>query len=72
MGGAELTATCIEAGLLDELRIIIYPLIAGAGTPLFTRPERYGLELRQVGSLSEGRVALNYALNMSAAPSVDA
>jgi dihydrofolate reductase len=60
MGGAEITRACLTAGLVDEIRFIVYPLIAGKGTPLFTAPERHGLELRHVDTLSEGRVSLVY------------
>jgi dihydrofolate reductase len=62
MGGAEITRVCLQAGLVDELRLIVYPLIAGEGTALFTSPERHGLELRNVDSLSDGRVSLVYAI----------
>jgi dihydrofolate reductase len=62
MGGAGITQASLKAGLLDELRLIVHPLIAGAGTPLFTAPERHGLELRNVEKLSDGRVGLVYGI----------
>jgi dihydrofolate reductase len=62
MGGAGITRACLKAGLVDEFRFIVYPLVAGAGTPLFTGPERYGLELRNVDKLSDGRVSLVYGV----------
>jgi dihydrofolate reductase len=62
MGGAEVTRACLKAGLVDELRFIVHPLIAGTGTPLFTAPERHGLELRNVETLSDGRVSLSYGI----------
>jgi dihydrofolate reductase len=62
MGGAEITRACLRAGLVDELRFIVYPLIAGAGTALFTAPERHGLELGNVEKLSGGRVRLDYGI----------
>jgi hypothetical protein len=37
-------------------------LIAGVGTALFTAPERYLLELRDVEALSGGRVRLVYGI----------
>lgn len=62
MGGAGILRACLKAGLVDELRFIVHPLIAGAGTPLFTAPERHGLELRHVEALSGGRVSLVYGI----------
>lgn len=35
VGGARITASLIDAGLVDELRLIIYPLIAGEAKTLF-------------------------------------
>jgi dihydrofolate reductase len=63
MGGALTTASLIDAGLVDELRLIVYPLIAGEGRPLFqTAQERRGLELRKVEQLHDGRLSLIYAV----------
>ena len=63
VGGALITASLIEAGLVDELRLIVYPLIAGAGKALFaTAQQRRGLELRSAKPLQGGRVGLNYAV----------
>ena len=36
VGGARTTASLIDAGLVDELRLIVYPVIAGTGKALFT------------------------------------
>lgn len=62
MGGAQVTRACLEAGLVDELRLIVYPLVAGAGTALFTAPARHPLELRHVETVSDGRVKLVYGI----------
>jgi dihydrofolate reductase len=63
IGGARTTASLLDAGLVDELRLIVYPLIAGDGKPLFTATERRrGLELRKVQQLSDGRVTMTYGL----------
>ena len=61
VGGARTTASLIEAGLVDELRLIAYPLIAGEGKSLFaTVKDRRELELRNVQQLPGGRVSMIY------------
>ncbi|MEI8702033.1 MULTISPECIES: dihydrofolate reductase family protein [unclassified Mesorhizobium] len=63
MGGARMTASLIDAGLVNELRLIVYPLLVGDGKALFaTTQNRRGLELRKVGQLSDGRVSLVYGI----------
>ncbi|WP_041842022.1 dihydrofolate reductase family protein [Actinoplanes friuliensis] len=36
MGGAEVVRGALEAGLVDELRLHLAPVLLGGGTPLFT------------------------------------
>ena len=61
IGGARTTASLIDAGLVDELRLIVYPLIAGEGLALFaTADRRRGLDVRKVEELPDGRVSLIY------------
>ena len=63
IGGARTTAACIDAGLVDELRLIVYPLIAGGGVGLWASTERRReLELRAVEQLSDGRLSLVYGV----------
>jgi dihydrofolate reductase len=62
MGGAQITASLVDAGLVDEFRLIAYPLIAGEGKVLFAMTERRQLELRKVEQLSGGRVSLVYGI----------
>jgi dihydrofolate reductase len=63
VGGARTTAGLVDAGLVDELRLIVYPLIAGAGRPLFQTTEgRRELELRNAEQLRDGRLSLVYAV----------
>ena len=63
VGGARTTASLLDAGLVDEIRLIVYPLIAGEGKALFaTTQRRHGLELRQVEQLPGGRVRLIYGI----------
>ena len=63
VGGARTTASLIDAGLVDELRLISHPLIAGEGKALFAKAERRrGLDLRKVEQLPGGRVSLIYGV----------
>ena len=63
IGGARTTASLIEAGLVDELRLIVYPLIVGEGKALFaTTKARRGLELRKTEQLPGGRLRLIYGI----------
>lgn len=63
IGGARTTASLLDAGLVDEFRLIVYPLIAGGGKALFAEMvRRHGLELRKVQQLHDGRVSLIYAI----------
>jgi len=63
VGGARTAASLIDTGLVDELRLIVYPLIAGAGKALFAGIERRReLELRYLEQLPGGRVSLTYGV----------
>lgn len=63
IGGARTTASLINAGLADELRLIVYPLFANEGKALFALTEhRRALELRKVQQLQGGRVSLIYGI----------
>ena len=63
IGGARTTASLIDAGLVDELRLIVYPLIAGEGKALFATTEhRRELELREVEQLQGGLLRLIYGV----------
>jgi dihydrofolate reductase len=63
MGGGRVAAALIDGGLVDELRLIVYPLIAGPGKALFaTTAQRRKIELRNAQQLPDGRVSLVYAI----------
>lgn len=63
IGGAQTTASLIDAGLVDELRLLIYPLVAGEGRPLFeSTRRRQALDLVDVKPRTAGRVLMTYAL----------
>lgn len=58
VGGGRTAGSLIDAGLVDELRLIVYPLIAGKGQALFATEQRRGFALRRAETLPDGRVAL--------------
>jgi dihydrofolate reductase len=63
IGGARLTASLIDAGLVDEIRLIVHPLIAGPGKSLFATTERRRtLDLRNVEQLKGGLLRLTYGI----------
>jgi dihydrofolate reductase len=63
VGGAHLVSSLLDAGLIDELRLTVHPLICGSGKALFQSTERrHGLELRSVQRLQGGQVGSIYDL----------
>ncbi|MCA6118035.1 dihydrofolate reductase [Bradyrhizobium sp. WSM 1738] len=60
-GSADLAATLIPHGLIDEFRIAVNPIILGGGTPLFKPGEKVKLRLIDSRPLSTGIVILRYA-----------
>jgi dihydrofolate reductase len=64
VGGARTAASLIDAGLVNELRLLVYPLIAGTGKALFAMAERRrGLALRKAEQLPDGGLSLIYAID---------
>ena len=62
MGGAAIVNSALDAGLVDELRLMIYPLIAGDAKALFSSPARHAMELQNVEQLPDGRLELVYGI----------
>ncbi len=63
MGGATLTASLIDAGLVDEMHFITYPLLAGPGAALFQQlGRRRQLQMLDMRPLSGGRFSTSYAI----------
>jgi dihydrofolate reductase len=60
-GSAELTDTLLKAGLADEIRVCVVPVLLGEGNPLF-KPggEQRRLKLLDVMSTAGGSVILRY------------
>ena len=59
-GSADLAASLVAHGLIDEFRIAVNPVILGGGTPLFKQGERVKLKLLNSRALSTGIVILRY------------
>lgn len=53
VGGPGLAATLIEAGLVDEYRLFVHPVVHGGGTPFFP-PLRERIELEPIDERSFG------------------
>ncbi len=59
-GVGELTHTMLRHGLVDELRILVYPLVFGEGPRIFEHMGIYTLKLLDTRTFSSGVVALHY------------
>jgi dihydrofolate reductase len=59
-GSADLAASLIPHGLIDEFRIAVNPIILGGGTPLFKAGQKLKLKLIDSRPLSTGIVILRY------------
>ena len=62
LGGATLVSSLMNLGLMDELRLMINPLVLGGGKALFKDvKEGHSLKLKRVKSLKSGKVSLTYS-----------
>lgn len=62
VAGATLAAPIVQAGLVDEFRIVIAPTLVGGGTPFFpTLPSWVSLRLLENRTFPGGTVLLRYA-----------
>ena len=48
MGGGDVIRQCIDARLVEEVRMHLAPVVLGAGTPLFAGSGRHRLVQRSV------------------------
>jgi dihydrofolate reductase len=63
VGGATLVSSLVNAGLVDEIRLVVQPIVLGRGTPLFKDvKERQALTLLEARPLKAGVVWLNYSV----------
>jgi dihydrofolate reductase len=62
-GGAGLTSSLINLGLVDELSLAVHPILLGQGTPLFRDiRNRIRLELAGSKTYSTGLISLTYLI----------
>jgi dihydrofolate reductase len=59
-GIGELTQTMLQQGLVDELRIVVFPFIFGTGRNIFDGIGATNLQLIETKVFSSGAVALHY------------
>jgi dihydrofolate reductase len=59
-GVGELTHTMLQAGLVDEVRILVYPFTFGEGPRIFDRMGVNPMQLLETSTFSSGVVALHY------------
>jgi dihydrofolate reductase len=61
IGGATLAAQAAAAGLIDEYRMMVHPVLVGGGIPFFARDERrVDLELVETRTFASRFVYLRY------------
>jgi len=72
VGGPGLVGSLINASLLDELRLIVHPVVTGRGTAVFGGiAEPQALELVSAVPTTSGRVNLTYRIGPPTAPTTD-
>jgi dihydrofolate reductase len=63
VGGATLVGSLMNAGLIDEVRVLINPLLLGGGKGLFKDvKERKALKQVRTKTLRSGKVSLTYTV----------
>lgn len=60
LGSSTLAAGLLAAGLIDELRLMVCPVVLGGGRPVLAGTELKDLELRRARQFGSGNVLLTY------------
>jgi dihydrofolate reductase len=60
VSGAEIAGQALKAGLLDEVRLFVYPIVIGGGKPALPLGARVNLELLATQRFTNGVVYLSY------------
>jgi dihydrofolate reductase len=63
VGGADLAAQAIEAGLVDECHLFFWPVVLGGGKHVLPLRTRLDLELLSQGRTQTGVAHLHYRIN---------
>jgi dihydrofolate reductase len=63
VGGALLSQSFLERGLVDEIQLTIAPVLLGDGLRLFGRMAEQGLDLKNSVAYKNGYVALTYSVS---------
>ena len=65
VGGATLVSSLMNVGLIDELRLIVHPVVLSGGKALFRDvKERHALKLLGAEPLKSGQVSLTYSISV--------
>ena len=62
VNGPELAAHALRAGLVDELQMIVHPVVVGGGKRFFPDGVRFDLELVEARAFRNGVAALRYTV----------
>src|SRR5829696_978424 len=65
LGGAEIAATFLRHGLIDEYWVYVHPVAIGEGRPLFPRGVHVDLNLLETHAFGNGVVRLRYEVRRS-------
>lgn len=60
VGGSKLAAHAIDAGLVDECQLFVYPVVVGEGKPAFSASARMQLDLLDELRFANGVMYLRY------------
>ena len=70
VGGPDLAAQAITAGLVDECHLFVAPIVVGGGTRAFPNKVRLELELLDERRFGSGMVHLHYRTSASGDPHI--
>jgi dihydrofolate reductase len=62
IGGSELAGQALEAGLVDEIHLLLVPVAVGAGKQALPIQRRIPLQLRDQRSFGNGTIYLRYTI----------